>query len=223
MHHRSNVLKYDAKHAHEHLVSAETFGYLINLSGRQRMLSQRVILNAMLAEMGDVTALDCAQKALTLFAESHQILIEGDHHLPGVCFDSLKAIYFHEGHADKKIRHFIALATETIEHIKNSHEAKVAERLGPLATPLVELLNEITARYEQEAKAHSLAQQKQYRSLMSNIQQIAKQARIVSVNAQIMAARAGEAGREFSVVASVLSGITEEIDALIVTALAASP
>lgn len=121
MHHRSNVLKYDAKNARDSLVSAETFGYLINLSGRQRMLSQRVVLNAMLAEMGDATALDCAQKALTLFAESHQILIEGDGHLPGVCFDSL----------------------------------------------------------------------------IRKIQQIAKQARMVSVNAQIMATRAGQAGKEF--------------------------
>jgi len=36
----------------------------------------------------------------------------------------------------------------------------------------------------------------------------------VSFNAQVMAARAGQHGREFAVVANVLSGITAEIDGL---------
>jgi hypothetical protein len=37
---------------------------------------------------------------------------------------------------------------------------------------------------------------------------------VVSFNAQIMAARAGQHGREFAVVANVLSDITGEIDGL---------
>jgi methyl-accepting chemotaxis protein len=49
---------------------------------------------------------------------------------------------------------------------------------------------------------------------MGDIQDIAKEARIVSFNARVMAARAGDAGKEFAVVASVLSGISEQIQAL---------
>jgi hypothetical protein len=37
---------------------------------------------------------------------------------------------------------------------------------------------------------------------------------VVSFNAQVMAARAGQHGREFAVVANVLSDITTEIDRL---------
>ena len=43
---------------------------------------------------------------------------------------------------------------------------------------------------------------------------IAKQARIVSFNAQVIAARAGSVGREFAVVASTLSNISNEVDTL---------
>ena len=50
---------------------------------------------------------------------------------------------------------------------------------------------------------------------MEDINKIAKEARIVSFNALIMAARAGDAGREFAVVAGALTTITEEIDRLV--------
>ena len=43
---------------------------------------------------------------------------------------------------------------------------------------------------------------------------MAREAKVVSFNAQVMAARAGQHGREFAVVANVLSGITNEIDGL---------
>jgi len=43
---------------------------------------------------------------------------------------------------------------------------------------------------------------------------VAREAKVVSFNAQVMAARAGQHGREFAVVANVLSGITNEIDGL---------
>ena len=41
-------------------------------------------------------------------------------------------------------------------------------------------------------------------------------------NARIVAARAGQAGKEFSVVAGVLSNITGEIDEMVNAALAAA-
>ncbi len=58
--------------------------------------------------------------------------------------------------------------------------------------------------------------------VMTEIKAIAKNAQIVAFNAQVIAARAGTAGREFSVVANVLSSITSEIDKLSQAALAKS-
>jgi methyl-accepting chemotaxis protein len=77
------------------------------------------------------------------------------------------------------------------------------------------VLHQLTGVYEELAKQYAAQEKKQLRSIMSDIEDIAKQARMVSFNAQIVAARAGEAGREFSVVASVLSDITRNIDSLV--------
>ena len=43
---------------------------------------------------------------------------------------------------------------------------------------------------------------------------MAREAKVVAFNAQVMAARAGQHGREFAVVAQVLSGITQQVDGL---------
>ena len=45
---------------------------------------------------------------------------------------------------------------------------------------------------------------------------------MVAFNAQVVAARAGDVGREFAVVASTMTNITGEIDALVQTALEGS-
>lgn len=215
--------RFRSQQADSKQISAEVFNTLINLAGRQRMLSQRIILNAILASQGHEAAIDVACQALALFEASHQMLVIGDQKLPGIFFDALDDIYHGSTQADKKICAFIHEAKQVIEHIGATQNTTAVEALGHQATPLVNLLNQVTTVYETEARRYAQAQQKQYKELMGNIQQIAKHARIVSINAQIMAARAGAAGKEFSVVAGVLSGITEEIDKLIVSAMASSP
>lgn len=89
---------------------------------------------------------------------------------------------------------------------------ELLNELGQQVTPIVALLNRITIVYKDESKKHTKAQRKQHHELMRSIQNIAKQARIVSVNAQIVAARAGEIGRELAVIASELTNITAKID-----------
>jgi methyl-accepting chemotaxis protein len=63
---------------------------------------------------------------------------------------------------------------------------------------------------------------KQLRGIITDIETINRQARMVAFNARIVAARAGQAGKEFAVVAGVLSNITGEIDEMVNTALAAA-
>ena len=88
-----------------------------------------------------------------------------------------------------------------------------------IATPLLDVLNSITQVYEDLARRHAKTAKRQLAGTMSEIEEIAKQARIVAFNSQVIASRAGTYGREFSVVAAELANITGRIDGLVREAL----
>lgn len=214
-------------HKHESAktkLSGDVFGALINLSGRRRFTSQRVVLYAVLASLGRDGAIETASDALTLFRDAHIALIEGKGGLPGIFCDQLKDAYFGTLQGDKNIRDFIRLAESTLNAIKTDARQAPAllDELVRSATPLLAVLNGLTLVYEEQSKRHAVILKKQLLGMMTDIKTIAKQARMVSFNAQIVAARAGDAGKEFSVVASVLSNITGEIDDLVQEALSGS-
>jgi hypothetical protein len=208
--------------ASKRLISNEIISTLINLSGRQRMLSQRIVLNALLAAQKQPNALKVAEEALHLFSNTHTILVHGDREYPGIFFEELHKAYFGPAESEKYIQSFILLAEQVITACKNNTAelSRLIVNLGDMATNIVSLLNEVTLAYEHESKRRTAVRNKQQLELMSSIQKIAKEARIVSFNAQVIAARAGDSGREFSVVASVLTDITEKMDNLAVAAMA---
>ncbi len=205
-------------------LSGEVFGALINLSGRRRFTSQRVVLYAVLASMAHDGAIGVARETLTQFRDAHLALMEGRGGLPGIFCEQLRDAYFGVLAGDKVIRDFIELATNTLDAIE--HEGRSApaqlDELVRTATPLLSTLNGLTLVYEEQSKRYALAQRRQLQSMMGDIKTIAKQARMVAFNAQIVAARAGPVGKEFSVVASVMTNITGEIDELVHGAIASS-
>jgi len=79
---------------------------------------------------------------------------------------------------------------------------------------ILEALNTATTAFDEVAKLRSDTMMKELTGIVGDIQSVAKEAKVVSFNAQVMAARAGQHGREFAVVANVLSDITGEIDSL---------
>lgn len=205
-------------------LSGEVFATLINLSGRRRFTSQRVVLYAVLAAGKDPAAAAIANDALKLFRDAHTALVKGNDNVPGIFCPALEDAYFGREQGDRKIREFIELAERVLHAIESGWRlaSPLLDELIACTTPLLAVLNSLTAIYEKEARNHASRAKSQLLDVMGEIKTISKQAHMVAFNAQIIAARAGTAGREFSVVATVLTGITGEIDKLLQSALAES-
>jgi len=205
-------------------LSGDVFGALINLSGRRRFTSQRVVLYSVLASLGHEGADQTARDTLAAFRDAHTTLVEGRQGLPGVFCPQLHEAYFGTLQGDKVVRDFIALAESTLDAITTvSRRAPgLLDELVRSATPLLSVLNALTLVYEEQSKRHALQQRRQMQELMGDIKIIAREARMVAFNAQVVAARAGPVGKEFAVVASTMTNVTGEIDELVQTALASS-
>ena len=203
-------------------LSGDVFGALINLSGRRRFTSQRVVLYSVLASLGHEGADRTARDTLAAFKEAHIALVQGKQGLPGIFCQQLHDAYFGTLQGDKVVRDFIALAESTLDAIGSGSRRAPAllDDLVRCATPLLSVLNALTLVYEEQSKRHAALQRRQMQDLMGDIKTIARQARMVAFNAQVVAARAGPVGKEFAVVASTMTNVTGEIDDLVQTVLA---
>jgi hypothetical protein len=200
-------------------LSGEVFGALINLSGRRRFTSQRLVLYAVLAAQAQPGAADIARDALALFRDAHRTLLDGSDALPGIFCPELQDAYYGKLDGARQIQDFIDLAQRALD---SARPGPALEQLVAAATPVLAVLNQITAIYEEQSKRHAVLMKKQLRGVITEIETIARQARMVTFNARVVAARAGHAGREFAVVAGVLSNITTEIDDMVKAALQAA-
>lgn len=196
--------------------AGELFGKLINLSGRRRFTSQRVVLYAVLASQGREGALATSRDALVTFSDAHGALLTGELS-PGALGGELKQAYFGPDRANERITAFIELAGRTLDAVstKAFNAPTLLEELVEAATPLLATLNRLTQIYEDLARQQAASAKKQLTAVMGDIELIAKHARIVSFNAQVIAARAGNSGREFAVVSGEFTQITGKLDGLV--------
>ena len=205
-------------------LSGEVFGALINLSGRRRFTSQRLVLYAVLAVQGQPEAVATAREALALFRNAHHTLVNGSDTLPGIFCSELQEAYYGRLSGATQIAGFIELAERALDAAERGARTAPAllAELVEITTPVLAVLNQITSIYEELSKRHAVQMKKQLRGVITDIETIARQAKMVSFNARVIAARAGQAGKEFAVVAGVLSNITTEIDDMVKTALSAA-
>ena len=204
-----------------HKLSADVFGALINLSGRRRFTSQRVVLYAVLASMGHDGAIATARETLGLFRDAHTTLVQGKGRLPGIFCNQLHEAYFGALQGEPVIADFLTLADATLAAIADNARGAPAllDELVRCATPLLSVLNGLTLVYEEQAMRHALAQKRELNVVMGDIKTLARQARMVAFNAQVVAARAGDAGRDFAAAARAMTSITADIDDVVQAAL----
>ncbi len=189
---------------------------LVNLAARQRMLSQRMILQTVLAANGDAGRLQAAQRSLQMFQESQQHLLGTVDQLEALGARKIRETYHGTRGVGPVVEAFIQLMRSALEQIE-AYSPRVPNTMAELVEHtdrILEALNTATTAFDEVAKARSDAMMKELTGIVGDIQSVAKEAKVVSFNAQVVAARAGQHGREFAVVANVLSDITGEIDGL---------
>lgn len=189
---------------------------LVNLSARQRMLSQRMILQTVLAAQGDTTKLEEAERSLRVFTDSQVQLLATPQQLDAPSAQKIKSTYHGTHGVGGVIDAFVNLVRTTLEHIsrRDRRQTESIVALVSFTDKVLEALNTATTAFDEITRAKSDSIMRELTGIVSDIQNVAKEAKVVSFNAQIMAARAGQHGREFAVVASVLSGISGEVDGL---------
>ena len=188
---------------------------LVNMAARQRMLSQRMILQTVLAAAGSASHLEAARKSLQLFGDSQLRLVATAKEVDEVSSRSIKDTYTGPRGVGPLIENFMQHMRTTLQCIAKGEDHTQA--LGTLVAStdsVLEALNTATTTFDVMSKRKGEQMMTELTGIASSIHTIAREAKIVSFNAQVMAARAGEHGREFAVVANVLSRITNEIDGL---------
>ena len=189
---------------------------VVNMAARQRMLSQRLTLQIVLAAQGRPGMAEAAQKSLDLFVSSQQLLVQRARDESGEDGRLLQSVYFAPGDVARSVEVFIRDAQNALSAVqRGSSEMTVAvDRLVGGFDAVLDGLNRATAAFDQVVANREVAVMKELKGIVTEIQAVAREAKVVSFNALVIAARAGQAGREFSVVANTLASISGVIDNL---------
>jgi methyl-accepting chemotaxis protein len=197
-------------------IDLDVLSRLINLAGRQRMLSQRLTLHVLLAANGQAGALSTCQALLGQLQHSQHLIEEGGEGLPGLFSAGLRDVFDGRGRARAQVASFITKAAQVLAVLNRGQplgESLQAELVSQ-SSSVLEPLNHVTQAIEREAQQLARAQAQERERLNEEIRSVAREARVVAFNAQVSAHRAGPQGLEFAVVAARMATITEEIDQL---------
>jgi methyl-accepting chemotaxis protein len=188
----------------------------VNLAARQRMLSQRMVLQTMLAAQGDNAQLQAAERTLTLFTESQATLLQVPAKLDAASARKIDAVYQGPEGVGHTIQAFTRMVRTALDHIAQGDRRQAAALASVVAhnDQVLDALNKATTVFDEISKHKSDSMMRELSGIVGDIQSVAREAKVVSFNALVIAARAGQFGREFAVVANVLSGITGKIDGL---------
>ena len=189
---------------------------LMNLAARQRMLSQRLTLQIVLASQGVPGKLAAAEETLHLFGKSEEKLVKTARQLAGAPGQVLKDVYFGPGQVEATVGGFLRHAQEALAHVRDPRAGTKAslDRLVDYMDKVLQALNTATSAFDRISTDKEATIMRELKGIVSHIQSVALEAKVVSFNAQVIAARAGAVGREFAVVANTLASISGQVDTL---------
>jgi methyl-accepting chemotaxis protein len=180
------------------------------------MLSQRLVLQTVLAAQGEAERLRTAQQTLDLFEQSQTQLVQTAREMPGEDGRTLQTVYFGAPGVAKVVEAFIRSARAALGHAAQPTPSttRSLDQLVEAVDGILQSLNAATHAFDQISTGKQALIMRELKAIVGDIQSVAREAKVVSFNAQVIAARAGAVGREFSVVASTLSHISTEVDTL---------
>lgn len=218
-------------HRQEHAVSSAdvgraVLGALINIAGRQRMLSHRAVMFLALSQIPGGQAdesLGQAREALAGFEAGVRLLLQGDaeQSIPPLFSDRVRTLLSTQiaGHGcgSDVLESFGARGAACLHRLEPggadcSGEIRALADVAGLV--LLPLLNGIVAAFEQDLAEALRAEAERAADIrlvmtgaLDDIEQTATRIRLIAFNALIEAARAGDSGRAFSVIAEEIKNL----------------
>lgn len=202
-------------------------GALINIAGRQRMLSHRAVMFLALSQAPDEREMDAllaeAEQAFAAYETGVKLLVSGDAHqgIPPLFSARVRAILSRPAGSRASgalvLESFGGDGRACLEALR-AGEPRCSVRVRRLAElaggVLLPLLNGVVAALEEdlaEALQQDAERSADLRAVMTgaldDIEQTATKIRLIAFNALIEAARAGDAGRAFSVIAEEIKNL----------------
>lgn len=193
---------------------ADVLSRLINLSGRQRMLSQRLTLFIVLAGQGQADAIQAGEEVLQQLATSQRRLVEGGDGFPGLFSEHLRLVFDGPTQARQRIQAFVGLAEQILRSLRQGVPLEPAVQAGLVetASSVLSLFNLVTQAFEQEAQRLARNQEQQRDQLGATVRTLAHEARQLLYDTR-SASRASPSGN-WQELAGRMEALTDEMDRL---------